>query len=204
MLVPGTYRWKNARCRPNVAHCDIASRLFTDSAVSTSTVPSSFRLRSVEKSTRSGYHSDSAGPTGAVCSFPGLMATSNFLLYFACSRRITRSCSSCSRTGRTRIGLNKTSDASTYHGVDAQPRVTRQAGGAGTGRNYGRGGQNITRLPHLTGFRPGSTMKPVPPSDGAPAPRVLIVDDDKSVTNLFSRMLRLEGYEVWAAHTADD
>jgi DNA-binding response OmpR family regulator len=47
-------------------------------------------------------------------------------------------------------------------------------------------------------------MNPVPPSDGAPAPRVLIVDDDKSVTNLFSRMLRLEGYEVWAAHTADD
>ena len=42
------------------------------------------------------------------------------------------------------------------------------------------------------------------PADGAPAPRVLIVDDDKSVTNLFSRMLRLEGYEVWAAHTADE
>jgi CheY-like chemotaxis protein len=39
---------------------------------------------------------------------------------------------------------------------------------------------------------------------GAPAPRVLIVDDDVSVTNLFSRMLRLEGYEVWAAHTADE
>ncbi|HKH74047.1 MAG TPA: response regulator [Vicinamibacterales bacterium] len=33
---------------------------------------------------------------------------------------------------------------------------------------------------------------------------MLIVDDDKGVTNLFSRMLRLEGYEVWAAHTADD
>ena len=33
---------------------------------------------------------------------------------------------------------------------------------------------------------------------------MLIVDDDKSVTNLFSRMLRLEGYEVCAAHTADD
>jgi len=42
-------------------------------------------------------------------------------------------------------------------------------------------------------------------ADGsAPAPRVLIVDDDVSVTNLFSRMLRLEGYEVWAAHTADE
>jgi hypothetical protein len=89
---------------------------------------------------------------------PGLMETSNFLLYFAWSRRITRSCSSCSRTGRTRMGLNKTSDALTYQGVDAQPRKTRRVGGAGTGRNYGRGGQNITRLPHLTGFRPGSKM----------------------------------------------
>ena len=42
------------------------------------------------------------------------------------------------------------------------------------------------------------------PSDATPAPRVLIVDDDVSVTNLFSRMLRLEGYEVWAGHTADE
>jgi two-component system OmpR family response regulator len=42
------------------------------------------------------------------------------------------------------------------------------------------------------------------PDAGAPAPRVLIVDDDVSVTNLFSRMLRLEGYEVWAGHTADE
>jgi CheY-like chemotaxis protein len=30
------------------------------------------------------------------------------------------------------------------------------------------------------------------------------VDDDVSVTDTFSRMLRLEGYEVWAAHSADD
>ena len=48
-------------------------------------------------------------------------------------------------------------------------------------------------------------MKPVSsPDASAPAARVLIVDDDVSVTNLFSRMLRLEGYEVWAAQTADD
>lgn len=43
-------------------------------------------------------------------------------------------------------------------------------------------------------------MSPV----AVPAARVLIVDDDVSVTELFSRMLRLEGFEVWAAHSADE
>ena len=33
---------------------------------------------------------------------------------------------------------------------------------------------------------------------------MLIVDDDVSVTDTFSRMLRLEGYEVWAALSADE
>ncbi len=41
------------------------------------------------------------------------------------------------------------------------------------------------------------------PAEGTPA-RVLIVDDDVSVTDTFSRMLRLEGYEVWAALSADE
>jgi two-component system OmpR family response regulator len=36
------------------------------------------------------------------------------------------------------------------------------------------------------------------------AARVLIVDDDTSVADLFSRTLRLEGFEVWAAHSADE
>jgi two-component system OmpR family response regulator len=36
------------------------------------------------------------------------------------------------------------------------------------------------------------------------AGRILIVDDDVSVTDTFSRMLRLEGYEVWAALSADE
>ena len=36
------------------------------------------------------------------------------------------------------------------------------------------------------------------------AARVLIIDDDMSVTDTFSRMLRLEGYEVWAALSADE
>lgn len=36
------------------------------------------------------------------------------------------------------------------------------------------------------------------------AARVLIIDDDMSVTDTFSRMLRLEGYEVWAALSTDE
>ena len=48
-------------------------------------------------------------------------------------------------------------------------------------------------------------MEPVSASPGGPAAaRVLIVDDDVSVTDTFSRMLRLEGYEVWAALSADE
>ncbi len=34
------------------------------------------------------------------------------------------------------------------------------------------------------------------------AVRILIVDDDPSVTDAFARMLRLEGFEVWAAPSA--
>jgi len=48
-------------------------------------------------------------------------------------------------------------------------------------------------------------MRPVPSREAnAPNARVLIVDDDISVTELFARMLRLEGFEVWAAHSADE
>jgi two-component system OmpR family response regulator len=47
-------------------------------------------------------------------------------------------------------------------------------------------------------------MGPVPPGATKPASRILIVDDDASVTDTFSRMLRLEGYEVWAALSADE
>ena len=43
---------------------------------------------------------------------------------------------------------------------------------------------------------------PVP--SRAPNARVLIVDDDVSVTEVFARTLRLEGFEVWAAHSADE
>ena len=39
-------------------------------------------------------------------------------------------------------------------------------------------------------------------SGSPPAARVLIVDDDSSVTDTVSRMLRLEGHEVWAALSA--
>jgi DNA-binding response OmpR family regulator len=43
-----------------------------------------------------------------------------------------------------------------------------------------------------------------PVSSRAPNARVLIVDDDASVTGVFARTLRLEGFEVWAAHSADE
>ena len=36
------------------------------------------------------------------------------------------------------------------------------------------------------------------------APRVLIVDDDPATADSFSRTLRLEGYEVWAAQSAEE
>jgi two-component system, OmpR family, response regulator PrrA len=37
------------------------------------------------------------------------------------------------------------------------------------------------------------------PDPGSAAPRVLIVDDDIAVIDTFSRMLRLDGFEVWSA-----
>ena len=44
----------------------------------------------------------------------------------------------------------------------------------------------------------------VSPQANTTVARVLIVDDDVSVTDTFSRMLRLEGYEVWAALSAEE
>ena len=44
----------------------------------------------------------------------------------------------------------------------------------------------------------------MPAGANKPPSRILIVDDDVSVTDTFSRMLRLEGYEVWAALSADE
>ncbi len=32
----------------------------------------------------------------------------------------------------------------------------------------------------------------------SPSPRILLIDDDVSVSDMFSRTLRLEGFEVWA------
>jgi DNA-binding response OmpR family regulator len=42
------------------------------------------------------------------------------------------------------------------------------------------------------------------PSQTAAVARVLIVDDDTSVTDAFARRLRLDGYEVWSAQSADE
>ena len=42
------------------------------------------------------------------------------------------------------------------------------------------------------------------PSQAAAVARVLIVDDDVSVTGAVSRKLRLDGHEVWSAHSAEE
>jgi CheY-like chemotaxis protein len=42
------------------------------------------------------------------------------------------------------------------------------------------------------------------PDPDSAAPRILIVDDDRTVIDTFSRMLRLEGHEVWAAASAEE
>jgi DNA-binding response OmpR family regulator len=41
-------------------------------------------------------------------------------------------------------------------------------------------------------------------SGDSAAPRVLIVDDDPSTADTFSRTLRLEGFEVWAGLSAEE
>jgi DNA-binding response OmpR family regulator len=48
------------------------------------------------------------------------------------------------------------------------------------------------------------TIWPVSPlMDQAPASKILIVDDDEGVTQTFARMLRLEGYQVRTAISAE-
>ena len=42
------------------------------------------------------------------------------------------------------------------------------------------------------------------PSPATAVARVLIVDDNASVTDAFSRTLRLDGYEVWSALSPDE
>ena len=42
------------------------------------------------------------------------------------------------------------------------------------------------------------------PSQAAVVSRVLIVNDDVSVTDAVSRKLRLDGHEVWSAHSAEE
>jgi CheY-like chemotaxis protein len=65
--------------------------------------------------------------------------------------------------------------------------------------------RGLALRPGLRFFALGPTMGAVSVSPTTtPAARVLIVDDDVSVTDTFSRMLRLEGYEVWAALSADE
>src|SRR5689334_3620687 len=117
---------------------------------------------------------------------------------------MTLSCSSCSRTGRTRIGLKTTSDTSTY-----KRRSRNKARRAALNITWFCSTEPLVRgndlLRPLDEPRsPAHNGDVSSPHGSAGAARVLIVDDDVSVTDTFSRMLRLEGYEVWAALSADE
>ena len=113
------------------------------------------------------------------------------------------------------MGLNRTSDAGTRNSLRRLNVHLLEHQRAGSCRQKR---QNIARKiqpPKPLGLSPSRAQLDASPvehdnepvsSPGANAPnaRVLIVDDDVSVTELFARMLRLEGFEVWAAHSADE
>ena len=161
----------------------------TDSTVSTSTTPSSLRPRSLlQHEIRIPRR---RSPTGADCSLPGLIATSNFLLYFACKQ------------ANDAVVLELLADRPHEDWAQHNLRrvcTLRRSGGSPASK----GAEYSTRS--LDDLQPRPHNGPVLPSQAKPesAPRVLIVDDDVSVTDTFSRMLRLEGYEVWAALSADE
>src|SRR4030095_3790342 len=112
------------------------------------------------------------------------------------------------------MGLNRTAAAGYTHGLVTGTRKYRKTQGpahAGKAPEYStkttvaQTVRSVALLPHLTRPHPSTTMRPVPPRQATtPNARVLIVDDDASVTEVFARMLRLEGFEVWAAHSADE
>ena len=111
---------------------------------------------------------------------------------------MTLSCSSCSRTGRTRIGINRVNIAHEDLGARGQNHhKTSKILAKNAVRAVACHSVWLDR--HLR----GPPQWAVPPS-ATKTSRILIVDDDVSVTDTFSRMLRLEGYEVWAALSADE
>ena len=57
----------------------------------------------------------------------------------------------------------------------------------------------------MTISKSGPHNEPVHPQPSlGPVARILIVDDDVSVSDAFSRILRLEGHEVWAAFSGEE
>ena len=118
-----------------------------------------------------------------------------------CSSRMTRSCSSCSRTGRTRIGLTWPPEERRTNAIVPveEPQII-----AGSARLMYSAVWAVTPTARLD-------VDLVSPQNDAVMPRpkaslaelatrtILIVDDDRSVADTFARMLKLEGFSVATA-----
>src|SRR5690349_13176955 len=102
---------------------------------------------------------------------------------------MTRSCSSCSRTGRTRIGI-----ARTTHTSRSRLLVYRRS------RRKPARQLDEDLVSHQNDAVIASAEGPAAESAIS---TILIVDDDRSVADTFSRMLKLEGFNVAAALSAE-
>ena len=142
-------------------------------------------------------------PTGTVWESPMLATMSPFRFSRTCNRRMTRSCSSCSRTGRTRIGLTGLPKEEPTDWIGHERR------------NYSHSLRRSIEKPRAAASRSRLDADVVTPQNDAviasaesvPAESairtILIVDDDRSVADTFSRMLKLEGFGVATALSAE-
>src|SRR5579863_4280380 len=106
---------------------------------------------------------------------------------------MTRSCSSCSRTGRTRIGLTETS---------GEPLMLTDIDDSCIDAPGRRDGDTLTSQTFATRMSALIAAADVP-SAGSATKTILIVDDDRGVAETFARMLKLEGFTVATAVDAE-
>ena len=109
---------------------------------------------------------------------------------------MTRSCSSCSRTGLNQDGAHK---GNHKHQSRARSEIIPAPGTGGGSADIDRASRlGLPNTPHPRTTFVTTTVGSSPIATR----RILIVDDDPSVTETFERMLRLEGYQLVTALSA--